>query len=168
MQPSNRFSIFKEGCTVQRFLCTRESEKYPGRKNYKAVNLVFPFPAAVFDRAIGCNDNALLKSVPSAHSDVLRKLLFKNLEPMLINTLVPENESSIEIMKSTLTTISRGLEDESLLVLKFHLLLYLAEDVLWFGDLSVLDPLPFDHFHYIMKRLMRMTSMRKAAQWKRL
>lgn len=132
-------------------------------KDYAAVDTVFPFIAAFLDRAIGCADNPALTTVHTLYSDIVNQLLYTKPERKLHGNENVVTSETIRRLKMVAKNLFEDLEDFNLFTLKFHMLDHIAEDVSRFGALNFVDASPFEHFNYVIKKFIRMTSMRRGS-----
>lgn len=71
-------------------------------------------------------------------------------------------EGRITNLKTKLTNLFGKLHYGSLSSLKIHLLDHITKDVERFESLKYFAASPYEHFNYVFKKLIRMTSMRKS------
>jgi len=130
-------------------------------KDYHAIDTVFPFVAGFLDKATGFHNVAHLTTVHTLYSDLINHLLFNENNQDWPHSRESDISTIIKVFKSTASNLFGTLEDLNLFTLKFHNLDHIAEDVARFGDLSLLDASPYEHFNFTLKQFIRMTSMRK-------
>ena len=131
-------------------------------KDYHQLDMVFPFVAAFIDRASRRTIEAPLTSVCTAYSDLLNTLMFTKQRGGFSKEDIRKLSDEVLSFKKKATDVLGNLDDINLFTLKFHLLDHLCNDLARFGDLSLLDASPFEHFNYVIKSFIRMTSMRKS------
>lgn len=67
----------------------------------------------------------------------------------------------IRLLKNMRKDLFQNLKS-NLLALKVYVLDHIAEEVSRFGALDVLEVFQFEHLHYIVMKILRMTSMRRS------
>lgn len=127
-------------------------------KDYRSVDMVFPFVAAFIYRCTGLEEDAPLTRINTTYSEIFNKLL---------NDGPEEGWSEQDIISlgdditSCKTSVIKTFDDhcESCLhTLTVHLLDHLVEDVRRFRMLSFIDGSAYENFNVIVKQSYRSTS----------
>lgn len=112
-------------------------------KDYRSVDMLFPFVTGFIDQATGCTKEAPLTRVHSSCCMLVRKLMGRyglcRSEKREIEGLHMEEEE----FRGLVVNIFKDQFGFRLYTLKFHLLVYIVEDLKQLGSLKRLDSSPF-------------------------
>lgn len=129
-------------------------------KDWKNIDMVFPFVAAFVDKMSGCRKGGLLTKVNVQYTEILHDVYY-NFPAEGVT------ESDIMLLKQKITSFQKGcikLFGEScktgLHTLKFHMLHHLAENVEKYIDVTLMEGSPYEHFNLLIKKEYWGTSKR--------
>lgn len=131
-------------------------------KDYSSIDMVFPFIAALIDRANEYSVDPKPTTVYTMYSDLVNYLMFKSENSNSPNVEKYELKENIKNLKAVAKDLFGNLEDINPFTLKFHMLDHDAEDEKRFGTSTFLDASPYEHYNYVIKTFIIMKSMRKS------
>ena len=130
-------------------------------KDYRNVDMVFPFVCAFLDRKTQETSGVLTK-ISTMNSSLLTMLYYeidrKGLTAERLSTL----RDRIRMLKIDMASFYKRFTQTGLFTLKFHLLDHLAEDLSKYCSLAYLDSSPFEQYNAVIKMHYRKTSRRHA------
>jgi len=129
-------------------------------KNFRSIDLVFPFIASFIDRALGFQGNPVITTVKTMHTEVMVTCLHDFPRKGVSEVDLQDFEKKIYNFKKTVMQFYGKYCEKGLFTLKFHLLDHMVEDMRKFGTLSVLDASAYEHFNTDIKAAVRRTSQR--------
>lgn len=128
-----------------------------GRKGYLVTNQVFPFRAELTNRVTGSSENAVLVSFHTTYSEILP---LSSCESTTTKTQIETVKKMVKrrncIGKTNLETWRK-----IFFTLKFNTIHHVEEDVKRFEDLLCVYASPYEHFSFLIKNCIIMTSMLK-------
>ena len=98
-------------------------------KDYKTLDMIFPFIAAFIDRACGEVSNGPVTTVSVLYSDLVGFLLRYNRSNSWKRDEIDVIEGMVDTFRTTFMEVFGTFHSTGMRTLKFHLLSHLAEDV---------------------------------------
>lgn len=129
-------------------------------KNYRSVDLVFPFLMGFLDRVLGFQETPTLTKMHTTYTDLMVHCLHDAQTTGWTAKSILTVAENITSMKKMIVSQYGPHSTTGLYTLKFHLLDHLPEDISRFGSLSMLDASPYEHFNTVIKNAYRQTSQR--------
>jgi len=129
-------------------------------KNYRAVDMVFPFLAAFFDRAVGFSQDPSFTALNTMYTDIMVCVLHDYPRSGISSEDVEDLGNRVLQFKEAVIAFFGDYCDKGVFTLKFHLLDHMVDDLRRFGSLSVLDASAYEHFNTDIKSAVRRTSQR--------
>lgn len=133
-------------------------------KDFKCLDMVFPFVAAYIDRVTGYQDNAPLTDICTSYTTLMQDLLYDNTSTGWSRDMIADITHRISLLKSKCVHTFEKHCEHGIHTLKFHLLDHVVEDLSKFGGLNILDASPYEHFNTFFKQSYRSTSKRIATR----
>lgn len=129
-------------------------------KDYKSIDMVFPFFAAFIDNTTSCRHQEPLTTVDTACSDLFCGPSFNDSGAKDEKNYCAEIENKFQFPKNSSMRLFEYLKNENLFKLRFYGPNHISEDGKRFGDISFLDATSFQHLNYMIKQLIRSSSGR--------
>lgn len=115
-------------------------------KDYKYVNMMLPYIASFMNRNTGSCNQPSPSTVHVEYSNLLWNLFVGEDRAKVVDEYCTEVESWVEVLKVSAKQLLEYLENETVLILKFHALIHVLADVKPFGNIYSVDELLNNHF----------------------
>lgn len=132
-------------------------------KNYRSVDMVFPFISAFIDRVTGFENAADMTRVCTLYTEIMTSALYDFPRNPPDSEIISEFKKKVQYFKVLTIKTFQDFCVSGLFTLKFHLLDHMVEDMERFGSLQVLDASAFEHYNTDIKAAIRRTSQRKSS-----
>ena len=129
-------------------------------KDYRVLDIVFPFVFGYADIWLGSQDEAPLTRIHVFYTDLVNRLMSNNHSRGWSAADMDELQNAVREFKKLLWCVFGPHCNNGLNTLKFHLLDHLVHDLKRFGSISVLSASPYEHFNYVIKQSYASTSKR--------
>lgn len=131
-------------------------------KDYRAVDMVFPFIAAFIDRCCDEVSDAPITTICTSYGDITNQALRHGSEEPWTKKEIDELEKRIDMFKVKCRETLGPFHPSELRTLKFHLLDHLCDDIRTSGGMQYVHAGPYEASHTMFKEHYRKTSCRKS------
>ena len=129
-------------------------------KDYRALDVMFPFVFGYVDCWLGTSAEASLTKIHVSYTDLVNRLMTDNFGEGWSAADFSDMQKEVSAFKEDISKLFGPHCKTGLQTLKFHLLDHMVLDLERFGSLRVLSASPYEHFNLFVKQAYNSTSKR--------
>ena len=131
-------------------------------KDYKAVDMVFPFVGAFIDMCCGDEESCPITKISSQYTEIMTTCLGMGVERGWTEEKLSKLEESIKTFKTLARNVLGDYQTSGMGVKKWHMLDHLVPNIRRYRGLHYIDAGPFEHAHLQFKKSYLEISQRKS------
>lgn len=155
------FSTQRVASTLNGLFTTTSVKGIVEGKHFSALGMVFLFIGVFLSCAAGYEGQPVSKEINTIFSDTVNEILYCKPDMNMLHWKSFSLEEKPVPFKKKAKHLFENLRNVNLFTIKFHLLGHIFEGLNRCGNLEYLSASLYEHFNYVIKKFIRMTSLRR-------